>query len=402
MFHTFIKNGKKTAAVNVFIDPQWGFSSPGIPASKGGSLYVPGGEGAAEKMGEIIANTQNGIFIIGQDYHPKNHISFVTNHPGVMQYRIEQYKKFLAQHRQPIPPDAETLYDAAQQPVHFFNSPDQPPVPFPFEEIVLDENDDIIGIKQADGRIRHVEVTTESGNAPSKSDRGRVSRVLDTYLEKTFDDYRAEGIIYHTQTLWTRHCEQGEQSSLYPESMNLPQGLRDKLSGDLKSDVVSYTDPTTGNEFHVIRKGSNSEIDSYGIGIENDMEPLPHSWNLFSELSRRLKKQGVHQVQFNVGGLATNFCTEFSINNIADYLSAPFKTKNIGVEINFVPEISHAIPIPGGAETPFSAEGAPIRMRESRGVGQISIADIIAAGKPGATITGEFSADRAAGVEQTR
>lgn len=393
MVHLFEKSSKKTAAINVFIDPQWGFSSPSIPAAQGGSLYVPGGEDVASKMGEIIANTRNGIFIIGQDYHPKNHISFMTNHPGVMEYRIEKYKKFLAEQGQPIP-EGETLYEAAQQPAHFFNGFDHPPESFPFEEIVIDENDNIIGIKEADGRIRKVEVATEGGKAPSKDDRGRVSKVLDTYFDKTFDEYRAEGTLYHTQTLWTRHCEQGEQSSLYPDDMNLPKGLRDKLAGDLKSDVVSYTDPATGNEFHIIRKGARSEIDSYGIGVENDGEPLKSSWNLFSELSRKLKKQGVENVQFNVGGLATNFCTEFSINNIADYLSAPFKMKNMDVEINFIPEISRAIPIPGGPEVPFSADGAAERMRLTRGVGQISAQQIIAQNdnQPSPVIEGDLNA----------
>ncbi len=399
MVHTYIQDGKKTASINVFIDPQWGFSDPTVPVAKGGSLYVPGGEKAPEKMGKIISETRGGIFIIGQDYHPKNHISFATNHPGVMEYRIAKYKAFLSKNGQEIPDDG-ILYEQAQQPVHFFHGFEQPPEPFPFEEMVIDADGDIIGIKEADGRIRHVEVRTESGKPPSEKDRGRVTKVLDTYFDKSFDEQRAEGTLLHTQTLWTRHCEQGEQSSLYPESMNLPKGLREKLAGDLKSDIISYHDPETGNQFHIIRKGAHSEIDSYGIGIENDMEPLKHSWDLFSELSRQLRKQGVEQVQFNVGGLATNFCAEFSINNIADYLSAPFKTKNIGVKINFVPEISCPIPIPGDADVPFSADGAYERMRRSRGVGEISIAEIIAAGKPGAVITGNLSAQRQAQKQQ--
>lgn len=391
MVHTFIQDGKKTASINVFIDPQWGFSDPKVPVANGGSLYVPGGEKAPEEMGKIISETRDGIFVIGQDYHPKNHISFASNHPGVMEYRIAKYKEFLAEHGQEIPDD-ETLYEQAQQPVHFFHGLDQPPEPFPFEEIVLDADGDIIGIKEADGRIRHVKVQTESGKPPSEKDRGRVTKVLDTYFDKSFDEQRTEGTLLQTQTLWTRHCEQGEQSSLYPDSMNLPKGLRDKLAGDLKSDIISYHDPETGNQFHIIRKGAHSEIDSYGIGIENDLEPLNHSWDLFSELSRQLRKEGVEKVQFNVGGLATNFCTEFSINNIHDFLSAPFRTKNIGVAINFVPEISRAIPIPGDADVPFSADGAYERMRRSRGVGEISIAQIIESGKPGEVVVGTLTA----------
>lgn len=389
MVHIFQQNGKRTANINVFIDPQWGFSSPTIGSSKGGGLYVPGGEEVAPIMGDIIKNTRDGIFVLGQDYHPKNHISFMPNHPGIMEYRIAAYKELLAEHKQPVPAD-DVLYEAAQQPVHFFYE-GQPPVPFPFPEIVLNEDGNIIGLKEADGRIREIEVATESGGAPSPKDRGRVSKVLDTYYEKTFDELRAEGVEVHTQTLWTRHCEQGEESSLYPESMNLPKGLRDKLAGDLKADVVSYTDPETGNQFHVIRKGSHSEIDSYGIGVENDGETLTPAWDLFSELSRDLKKHGVEQVNFNVGGLATNFCTEFSINNIADFLAGHFKMKGMETRINFVPEISRAIPIAGGPEVPFSADGAAERMRQSRGVEQISVAEIIASQTPGQAIRGDLA-----------
>lgn len=392
MTHLINKNGKKTAVINVFIDPQWGFTDPSIPSQQGGSLYVPGGEGAAAGMGKIITETRNGIFVIGQDYHPSNHISFAPNHPGVMEYRIAKFKDFLTAHGQPIPEDAATLYEQAQQPVHFFHGYDQPPVDFPFEELVLNEDGNIIGLKEADGRIRKVDVATESGATPSKDDRGRVTAVLDAYYEKDFDTMRSEGILLHTQTLWTRHCEQGKQSSLYPESMNLPQGLRDKLEGDLKSDVVSYYDADTGNQFHVVRKGTHPEVDSYGIGVENDGETLTPAWKLFGELAKSLKKEGAEQVEFNVGGLATNFCVEFSVNNIADFLAGHFKMKGMETLLNFIPDISHAIPIPGDADVPFSANGAYARMQRSRGVGQISGPEIIAQQKPEASITGNLHA----------
>lgn len=395
MVHTFVQNGKKTAHINVFIDPQWGFSNPDVPPELGGSLYVPGGEKAPEEMGKIISETRDGIFVIGQDYHPKNHISFMVNHPGIMEYRINKYKAFLQEHGQPTPTD-EVLFEQAQQPVHFFHGYDNPPALFPFEEVVTDADDNIIGLKEADGRIRQVEVATESGKAPSDKDRGRVSKVLDTYFDKSFDAQRAEGTILHTQTLWTRHCEQGEKSSLYPESMNLPKGLTDKLAGDLKSDIISYRDPETGNQFHVVRKGANSEIDSYGIGVENDGKTLTPAWGLFSDLSNDLKREGVEHVTFNVGGLATNFCTEFSVNNIADFLAGHFKMKGMATNINFVPEISRAIPIPGDAAVPFSADGAYPRMRDSRGVGEISVAEIIAKNRPDPNIAGNITAQGAA------
>ncbi len=59
----------------------------------------------------------------------------------------------------------------------------------------------------------------------------------------------------------------------------------------------------------------------------------------------------------NVGGLASNFCVEFSVNNIADFYAGEFRIKQMGVELNYVPEISRGIPIPGGAEVPVQRGG---------------------------------------------
>lgn len=375
-------NGKKTATVNVFIDPERGFLDLSLTDATGGVLYVPKGEEVTAKMGGIISQSRNTTFILGQDYHPANHISFMVNHPGIMEYRIEKFRNFLAENNQPVPDD-KTLYAQAQQPVHFFNGFNNPPAAFPFEEIVLDDDRNIIGLKEQDGRIRKVEVETSSRRAPTEDDRGRVKAVLDEYFPETFDQMRANGHLLSTQTLWTKHGVQGTASSLYPADMNLPEGLQEKLNGDLKSDVIYYHDPVTGNEFHVVRKGTNSEIDSYGIGVENDGETRTKADDVFRAVARNFKKQGVENVIINVGGLASNFCVEFSINNIADFLAGEFKMRQMGVDLNFVPEISRGIPIPGGAETPFSEAGVAERLRVSRNVGINTIAGILATSAPG-------------------
>ncbi len=378
----FDHKGKKTVVINVFIDPENGFLKLGLTDDEGGVLYVPKGEQVSPIMGRIISGARGGIFVIGQDYHPRNHISFMVNHPGVMEYRIEKFKELLTQSGQEIPDDEEDLYKQAQQPVHFFNGLDQPPVEFPFPEIVLDEDYNIMGLKEADGRIREVRAPTLSGRKPGPKDRGRVARVLDEYHHKTYDEYRKEGRSLRTQTLWTMHCVQGTKSCLYPPDMRLPKELQKKLLDDLKSDVISYRDPATDNEYYVIRKGANPEVDSYGIGVENDGKTLTAAWDLFAEISEELRRAGCEQVVFNCGGLATNFCTEFSINNIVDFLSAHFKNKGMLVETNFVPEISRGIPIPGGVETPFSLAGTEERLRIHHGVGTISVAQILKMGAP--------------------
>lgn len=367
-------NGKKTAVINVFIDPENGFLKSGLTQKDGGVLYVPGGENVVPLMGDIVTQSTNSFFILGQDYHPANHISFVTNHPGVMEHRIAKFKHLLQDHHQPEPSD---LHAASLYPVHFFHGDDQPPVPFPFEEVVLDENRNIIGLKEEDGRIRKVDVVTSSGLAPSPEDRGRISAVKNEYWDKTFDEAVSSGRLLTTQTLWTPHCVQGTESSLYPDGLQLPEGLKRELAGNLMSSHIHYRDAATGNEFFVIRKGADSEVDSYGIGVENDGETLTAAWDVFRQVAQMLKKQGCEQVILNIGGLATNFCVEFSANNIADFLAGHFKMRNMGVDIHFVPEISRGIPIPGGPEVAFSLAGTEGRLQLSRNIQPVTLAQVI-------------------------
>lgn len=370
---------QKTAIINVFVDPENGFTDLSLTEKQGGVLYVPQGEEVTGLMGQMIEASRGSIFIIGQDYHPANHISFMTNHPGVMEYRIEAFKKFLQQHGQPEQAQ-DDLRLQAQQPVHFFDG--QAPALFPFHEIVLDETHNIIGVKEESGRIRKVKVETSSGFPPSDKDRGRVTKVLDEYHYKTFDQYRTEGRLLSTQTLWTTHCVQGTKSCLYPDDMQLPQGLKDKLAGDLMSPAVYHRDAATDNEFYVIRKGANSEVDSYGIGVENDGRTLTGAWDVFGEIANKLKSRGCENVSIHFGGLASNFCVEFSGNNIADFLAGHFKMRNMQTTISYVPEISRGIPIPGDAEVPFSLNGTEERLQKTRGIGVAKVADILAASTP--------------------
>lgn len=385
-------DGKKTAVINMFIDPENGFLNPTLALHQGGSLYVPKGEEVGPMMAEIIDSSANSIFVIAQDYHPANHISFMTNHPGVMEYRIEKFKQFLAENGQPVPDDAEELYRRAQQPVHFFNGYDHLPVPFPFEEIVLGSDRNIIGLKEADGRIRRVEVTTESGLEPSEKDIGRVTKVLDRYYDRTFDEWRASGAMLSTQTLWTPHCIQGTESCQYPDSMHLPEGLKLKLKSDMMSKTVNYRDPKTGNQFYVVRKGNRSEVDSYGIGLENDKKTLTPATEVFASIADKLQAEGCENVILNIGGLATNFCVEFSANNVVDFLAGHFRMRDIDTQVNFVPDISRGIPIPGGADVPFSEAGAGPRMEATRGIHSISLEKVLELQKPGKTTAGDLLA----------
>ena len=399
MVHLFEKEGKKTAVINVLIDPENGFLNPTLTAADGGALYVPDGEQVIDGMRQMIDESKGAIFILGQDYHPKNHISFMVNHPGIMKYRTEQFKEFLKEHNQPIPSDPAELAIAAQQPVHFFNGYDNPPEAFPFPELVLDQNRNIIGMKELDGRIRLVDVKTSvTGREPSAADRGRVNNVRNDYLEKDFDTLRAEGTLLKTQTLWTEHCIQGKKSSLYPEELGLPHALTEQLEGDLASPTIYARDADTDNEFYVIRKGANSELDSYGIGMENDSKTLTSATEIFIQIAEELEAKGCEQVIINVGGLASNFCVEFSANNVDDLLKGHFRVRGMEPTINFVPEISRGIPIPGGPEVPFSSEGVAGRLAK-RGIDTTTLAEILADQKlkPGTEVQGDL---RVAGLPE--
>ncbi len=372
MVHTYIQNGKVTADINVFIDIQGGFSDVTLSPEQGGVLYVPGGEEVAPIAGDIIANTRNGIFVITQDNHPEHHISFMTNHKGVMDYRIDKFKNFLKENGQTIPEDYNILYAMAQEPVHTFDD-GKTFIPFPFENIILDKDGNIAGLLEANGKIKKVLVETHDGKTPSADDRGRIAMVLDEYEQKSLSEFIEEGGMI--QTLWKPHCEQGKESSYFPKSMNLPEGFIKKIQGDLVSPVVSYYDKDTGNLFKLVRKGMNPNVDSYSFGLENNRITKTQAETLFKSISEDFEKEGIQQVNVNIGGLATNFCVEASANDLPDFLFTPFKNKGMEANAFFIPEISRGIPIAGGKHVPFSLDGAPLRMEE-RGILPISVAEI--------------------------
>ncbi len=335
-----------TKNIDMYIDNENGFRDPNLSLADGGSLYVPDGEKVSKKMGDLITNTTDGIIVLSQDFHPADHISFMTNHPGVMEYR----KKILEVEDK----DTKDVMN---------------PAVLAFSEIVLDRQGMIIGVKDGD-HVRKVELiskdlktTSENGWVPSTKDKGRVAKVLDDWLEEPFSKMRN----ISTQMLWTPHCIQGTRSSEFSEEMNLPESLKEMLKSDLISPDLKYHDEITGNTFYVVRKGMNSEIDSYGIGIENDKKTFTTAQQVFQEIAMDLRDQDVEVANINIGGLATNFCVEFSHNNVVNLLCPALQMRGIEPNINLLTDISRGIPIPGGIDDPFSLEGAPKRMNRMNG-----------------------------------
>lgn len=350
MFQYQMINGLKTAVINTIVDPQFGFHAAGLDGKAGGSLYVPNGEEIIEPIGRLVSNTQNGFFIISNDWHPANHIADMNNHPGVVEYRKAVLS---AQGKNP------DLYEDVRE--------------LMFTELVFDRNDLIIGIKDGD-YVRKVQLRTVDGQPPRSEDKGRVTKVLEEKWSEKYD----EMVGVSTQAMWSKHCPQNTHSARMPEGLNLPPALLQALDQDSTKLSFFYHDQNTNNRFWVVRKGINSEIDSQGAYFENDgITPTP-AMKIIEELSKQFRRDGVEQVIINTKGLATGHCVEYTGNQSAAIATGYFAIKGMAVHHYLCLEACRGIPIPGGKDVPFSLDGVLPRLNEKFGFQEITIAEIIA------------------------
>jgi len=236
--------------VNVvfLIDIQNGFSDNSLTLEQGGCLYVPDGESVGKPAANLIQRLDNSVFVLSQDYHPKNHISFASNH---------KYKK-------------------------------------PMDEIILIDN---------------------NGNQ-------------------------------YAQTLWDNHCGQNTKSCLFVDEIMevLPEDLVETLKKHDNQQSI-YSKGNHGNEFYVVRKGINSDLDSYAICVENDRITKTVALEVFAKIANDLKSKGVMEVVVSIGGLATNFCLEFSSNDVKKFFIPLLEEKGIKVKMQFLRDVSRGIPI---------------------------------------------------------
>lgn len=333
------------AHIVILIDLQNGFMRFDLPRDKGGCLYVPGGENAAKPAAELIAQATNKIFILSQDFHPADHISFMENHPGVMALRRAQL--------------AHKFQGAA------------------LEEAVLDVRElpftDILLKKQADGTF--TPFACRVGDAWHNVDvkKDRIVAVHETPNAAIRDE---SGLV---QKLWRQHCVQGTESCLFaPEIMAaLPAELAGQLTQDHTSPVLQGVD-ARGNVFFVVRKGMRSDLDSYGIGVENDQKTLTVAPALFEKMAAALQAQGISHVDLGIGGLATNFCVEYSERDVRAHLVPALQRHGMTTRLNLLTDISYGIPfnIPGGAWPDLNA--APARML-AYGTGTQETGDVLRA-----------------------
>lgn len=253
-----------TANIIILVDPQNGFARDDLTQEQGGSLYVPGGEAIAEPAARLIRQASDSIIILSQDFHPRDHISFASNHRGAA----------------------------------------------PMSEIFLKRGDQ--GLYQvADG-----------------AEKGAFS-----------------------QTLWNDHCVQGTGSALFvrPIMDELPEDLNKLLHQNVPLPVLMDTDDR-GNTFFVIRKGARTDLDSYGLVTENDGITTTSVPFVFNYIANELKDLGAEEAYIAIGGLATNFCVEFSNKDVHEYLVPMLRVRGIKTRVAIMTDVSRGIPItvPGG------------------------------------------------------
>ncbi|MDX9689615.1 MAG: isochorismatase family protein [Proteobacteria bacterium] len=166
------------------------------------------------------------------------------------------------------------------------------------------------------------------------------------------------------QDLWPDHCVQGTKSCLFSDEVMaaLPSELVIKLV-DHTSDPVLKGIDERGNRFFVIRKGMRSDLDSYGIATENDQLSKTQAPQVFDAIARVLKAEGTQQAVIGIGGLATNFCVEFSCRDMARDLVPALAEGGIGSKLLLLTDLSRGVPIPVADGSWPDLAAAPERMK---------------------------------------
>jgi nicotinamidase-related amidase len=208
----------------------------------------------------------------------------------------------------------------------------------PFDDILL---------KEIDGKYRAV--AFKSGNEWLAVDTDD-----DGYITKIRSELANPELIKNTvlQTLWRKHCVQGTESALFDDDImaELPTVVAEQVRNDTQLYCIQDYDQR-GNSYYVIRKGMNSHLDSYGIATENDGISKTVAPGVFKLLAQTLKIEDCNKANIYIGGLATNFCVEYSHNDVYKYLVPELQSHGIDFRVYFLKDISAGIPleVPGGA-----------------------------------------------------
>ena len=153
------------------------------------------------------------------------------------------------------------------------------------------------------------------------------------------------------QTAWLVHCVQNTESALFVDPImgELPDGLRQFLRNNVLNRAARTFD-ARDNEIFVVRKGMRPDLDSYGIAMENDGIQSTAAPAIFKRIAEEYPAD-VKEVNIYIGGLATNYCVEFSHKDINDLLVTKLKARGIKTNVYLLTDISAGIPatVEGGA-----------------------------------------------------
>jgi nicotinamidase-related amidase len=327
------------------IDLQNGFMRYDLSPTEGGCLYVPHSEEVEAPVVRMVHDARDTIFILTQDSHPADQISFMENHPGVMADRAARLRA------RGVPEDriAAASLDVltmpfdqallARAPVGRYSdlAAERRPGPMPTTTVITTPAFDqkiVVARPFTPVAFRRDDawVGVETANQ-------RIATILGTPFDATAVK---DGLL---QVLWRQHCVEGTLSALWgPQLMaQLPAKVKAIAVQSPKLDWFMGKDHEKGNDFIVLRKGQRSDLDSYGVATENDGVSSTIAPYVFGLLSGALTRQGLDEVQIGIGGLATDYCVKYSHDDVAEIFVAGLRRHGMRASLTFLPDISRGI-----------------------------------------------------------
>jgi len=180
------------------------------------------------------------------------------------------------------------------------------------------------------------------------------------------------------QKLWPIHCVEGTESCQLPEEvMNaLPEGFKQSVK---RHEKVVLLSTVKENEalFMMVSKGTTKDLGAYSMVMENDGKTKTGAFTAFNSIITKLKQDGIENVNILVGGLAGNFCVEFSHNDIHKYFVPMIEAHGINPNVYVLKDTCANVLIEDPSGEWPDAENTWKRM-ESKGSTIITVDDFIA------------------------
>jgi nicotinamidase/pyrazinamidase len=184
------------------------------------------------------------------------------------------------------------------------------------------------------------------------------------------------------QTAWPDHCVQGSESAWFVDEIMaaLPPALCHALKTDLTSPLLT-ANGARNNRFYVIRKGMRHDLDSYGIATENDQIGTTAAPAVFASIAASLHEAGVSAARIALGGLATNFCVEFSHHDVYRYLLPELQRCQIDARVQLLTDLCAGIEV-STADGSWPDLAHAFSRMVSLGSAEATTADVLMTGLP--------------------